>query len=268
MEGMIRLTLWPEIEVPANPSLGKYPQDCDCSMCQKESATLATPQSSAVNRLAEGFRDLVEPKMFKVLIVDDSAIFRCGIKHILSAEFGLVEATEVAPLSGTLDLTAGPWRLVIVTVEAYGCLGLECLAVLRNTYPDQNVLVMASRSNISHVESVVKKPVWGPIDKGCTPDELVRAVRQAIEYSKPPVSDELQSDLTDNSGDTSHEVLSKRELEVLRLTAAGKNVKEISVILDVAVNTISTYRVRLLRKLKLKNTAELIRYAFLNNLAD
>jgi two-component system invasion response regulator UvrY len=197
----------------------------------------------------------------KFLIADDWAIFRSGIRQILFEEFGPLEVTQGAPAPDALDLASGPWDLAVVTVDVPTREGLRFLAVLRRAYPHQRVLAVALRENIAYVESALKSSIRGSIAKESTPEELVTAVRRAIAGRKG-------ADPAVRAGRTVKRVLSKRELQVLRLVAAGKSIKEVAAALDVRANTVSTYRVRMLRKLNLNTTAELIRYALMTRLAE
>jgi DNA-binding NarL/FixJ family response regulator len=198
----------------------------------------------------------------KVLIFDESLIFRYGIKQILSEEFGLVEVTHSAPVSKALDWTTGPWDVVFVTVDLPGLEKLQFIAELKLAYPDQRVIAFALGAIIPQLEGVLKGSVWRLIALESTREELVQAVREAIAGAERAI---LKNPDIKFPG---RKELSKREREVLRLVAAGMSIKEVAAMLDVSASTISTYRVRMLRKLRLRSTAELIRYALRKRLAD
>jgi DNA-binding NarL/FixJ family response regulator len=208
--------------------------------------------------------------VLKVIIVEDSAIFRSGIKQILCEEFGLVEVTHSAPVSEALDWASGPWDLAFVTVDLPGPEKLQFIAELKRAYPNQRVIALASRTIIPHLEEVLNGYVWRLIAVEGTRGELVTAVRDTITGDERAVSGNpgIGSLPGSRAGTPLKEGLSKREREVLRLVAAGMTIKEVAATLEVSASTVSTYRVRMLRKLRLKNTAELIRYAIVERLAD
>ena len=198
----------------------------------------------------------------KAFIFDDSLIFRCGIKQILSEEFGLVEVTHSELVSKALDWTGGPWDVVFVTLDLPGLEKFQFIAELKLAYPNQRVIAFASRAIIPHLEGILKGSVWRLIAMEGAREELVSAVREAIAGAERMI---LKNPDIKFPG---RKELSRREREVLRLIAIGKSIKEVAAALDVSASTISTYRVRMLRKLRLRNTAELIRYAFRKRLAD
>ncbi len=204
----------------------------------------------------------------KVIIVDDSAIFRSGIKQILVEEFGLVEVTHGGPVSAGLDWASGPWDLVFVTLDPAALDKIQFIAEPERTHPKQRVIALASRENIPHLEEVLKGYAWRLIAVDGTRGEFVSAVRDALAGAertglKNPAPMSL---LVSGPGTPLNRGLSKREREVLETVVAGMSLKEAAATLNISVSTVSTYRVRLRRKLGLRSTAELIRCALGNGL--
>ena len=204
----------------------------------------------------------------KIIIADDSAIFRSGIKQILSEEFASVEVVHGAPQSSALDWASGPCDLIFVAVDLARPEKLHFVAELNRAYPNQRVIVLASRAVIPHLEQVLKGYTWRLIAIDGTKEELITAVQDTIASAEQaalenPAIRPLPGPATPPNGK-----LSNREREVLVLVAAGMSIKEAAAALNVSASTVSTYRVRMLRKLRLKSTAELIRYALENRLAD
>ena len=173
-------------------------------------------------------------------------------------EFGPLDVAEGVPTLKAFNLDSGPWDLAFVTADGRCREGLHFIAALKRVYPRQRVCAIAWRANIPHVESVLKRSITISIAKESTPEEMAAAVRglsadglRVIETSR-----RLKPEL------------SPRELDVLRLVGSGKSVKEVAKNLNVSANTVSTYRSRLLRKLELSGTADLILYALRNKLVD
>jgi len=197
----------------------------------------------------------------KVLIVCDWPIFRAGISQILYDEFGAMEVTETSSTLNGFDLRLGPWDIAFVGVDAPHHKGRDFITALRRVHPRQPVLALYSQAGIDEVERTVNGFVQGLIPRQASREEVVAAVLHLFggpgEHSPKNFGACPQ-----NPG------LSRRELEVLRLIAAGKNVKETAAALNVSTSTVSTHRVRMLRKLRLGSTGELMRYAFRNHLAD
>jgi two-component system, NarL family, invasion response regulator UvrY len=197
--------------------------------------------------------DASERDKLRILILDDHAVVRRAIKQIILAE-GLdpLEFGEGKAGPEGLDLALGqPWDLVV----AVDLPGRE-MAELKRMRPDQLILVLG----VHRLE--------GYVEAANSPDDLVSAVRRILAYGSSGQSTramEVQSDLR---GQPSHEKLSNREREVLRLISSGRTVQEIAAVLALSEKTISSYRSRILTKVGLKTTAELIRYALMNRLSE
>jgi two-component system, NarL family, invasion response regulator UvrY len=185
----------------------------------------------------------------RILILDDHIVVRQAIKQIvLDERFDPLEFGESNAGPEGLDLALGrPWDLVIVRE------GLEVLTELKRMRPDQLIFALTLRSIESQIEVTNN------------PGDLVRRIVAAGSSGQSITAMDAPSDLLARP---CHESLSNREREVLRLLGLGRTVKEIAGALALSEKTISTYRSRILTKLGLKTTAELIRYAVMNRLAD
>lgn len=193
----------------------------------------------------------------KILIAHDWPIFRAGIIQILRSEFGQLEITQAPTAPESLDLASGPWDLAFVDARE----GHDLVTALKRAHPRQRVLWVSSCAEDCHFDGALKERMRASITIGSTREEVVTAARRAVTGIEARVvsTTALLSKTPQLSG---------REMEVLRLLAVGKNVKEVAAALDVSASTISTHRVRLLGKLQLRSTGELIRYALKNNLGD
>jgi len=194
----------------------------------------------------------------RILILDDHPGVRQGLRQILRERFDPLEFDEGKAGLESLDLALGqPWNLVIVSVDLPDREGLAMLAELKRIRPDQTILILTLR--VGHCEVAN------------TPDEMVSAVRRLIDGGASGPSTgamEFSPDPEPWGGRPRDESLSNREREVLRLMGMCRTVKEIAALLGLSEKTISTYRTRILIKLGLKSTADLIRYAVMNHLAD
>jgi two-component system invasion response regulator UvrY len=188
----------------------------------------------------------------RILILDDHLVVRQAIKQIvLDERFDPLEFGESTAGSEGLDLALGrPWDLVIVRE------GLEVLTELKRMRPDQLIVVLTLRSIESQIEGAN------------TPGDLVSAVRTILAGGTRGQSLTAVEAPSDLLAPPSHEGLSNREREVLRLLGLGRTLKEIAGALALSEKTIRTSRSRILTKLGFRTTAELVRYAVMNRLAD
>ena len=172
----------------------------------------------------------------------------------------------------TLDLVRNQeWDIVVFDLSMPGRGGLETLRELKRIRRNLPVLVLSIHPPDQFAARVYKAGAAGYLTKESAPAELVRGIRKVIaggHYVSPSVAEQLAVELEENGGSASHESLSDREYEVLRLIGAGKTVNQIADALALSVKTVSTYRARILEKMKMKTTAELIRYAIQHHLVD
>jgi DNA-binding NarL/FixJ family response regulator len=148
--------------------------------------------------------------------------------------------------------------------------GLDTLKDLKLKAPALPVLIFTVYPEQQYAIRVLKAGASGYINKECEPEELISAIRKVStgkKYISPDVADILADTLDDNSNHMPHESLSDREFQVMILIASGKSVKDIADELNLSINTISTYRNRILEKMNLKNNSELTHYAVKNGLA-
>ena len=147
--------------------------------------------------------------------------------------------------------------------------GVDLLKQICEEFPLLPVLILSMHPEEQYAIRALKAGAWGYITKNAASDELVNAIRKirsGKKYISPTIADLLADNLFLNNNQLLHQLLSDRELEVFKLIASGKNASTISEILSLSVNTISTYRSRILEKMKLHSNAELTRYALENNL--
>lgn len=208
--------------------------------------------------------------MLRILIADDHAIVRRGLKEILLEEFSSAEITEVADGYELLNKVMNEdWNFVITDLSMPGRGTLETIQQIKIHYPKLPVLVLSIYPEEQYAIRVLKAGASGYLNKDMAPDELVNAIRRVLsgrKYITPSIAEKLASSLDGYSEKSSHEQLSDREFEVLKMLAAGKSVSDIGAILHLSVTTISTYRGRILAKMHLKTNADLTQYAIANKL--
>jgi two-component system, NarL family, invasion response regulator UvrY len=149
--------------------------------------------------------------------------------------------------------------------------GLDVLKDLKSLRPKLPVLVLSMHPEDQYGKRVLKAGASGYMNKESAPEELIKALRKVLaggRYVSPLLAEKLATDLNEDAGRPAHEILSDREFEVLRKLASGKTVGQIAEDLRLSVPTVSTYRARILEKLNLSTTAELMHYAMRNHLIE
>jgi DNA-binding NarL/FixJ family response regulator len=208
----------------------------------------------------------------RVLIADDHAILRRGLKEILVRELpGVVcgEAKDAAELLARAQ--EAEWDLAILDITMPGRSGLDVLRDLKAARPKLPILVLSMHPEDQYGKRVLKAGAAGYMNKEAAPEELIKAIRKVLaggRYVSGALAETLASDLSADAGRPRHESLSDREFEVLRMIAKGKAVTQIAEELHLGVTTVSTYRARILEKMNMTTTAELMHYALHNGLVD
>jgi two-component system, NarL family, invasion response regulator UvrY len=206
----------------------------------------------------------------KCLVVDDHPIMRKGIRDLIVGE-GLCE-TVIEADSAETALTAvrqESWDLLVLDVALPDKHGIEVLKEAKLLCPTLPVLMVSLYPEREFALRAIKAGASGYLTKDQTPSELVRAVKEVLagrRYITPSLANQMADLLDHGQPETLHERLSDREMEVLRLLGQGKTVSAIANKMTLSVKTISTYRGRLLEKLKLATTADLVRYAIEHHL--
>lgn len=206
----------------------------------------------------------------RILIADDHAVVRQGLKQILAAAFKRASFGEAGNSIQTLERVAKErWDVVILDLTMPGRSGLEVLKEIKRSTPTLPVLILSVHPEDQFAVRLLKAGAAGYMTKESAPEELVGAVRKAVaggRYVSLGLAEKMASLLVHDIDAAPHEALSDREFLILRLIASGKSVSIIARELSLSVKTVSTYRGRLLEKMGLTNNAELVHYAFQNNL--
>ena len=208
--------------------------------------------------------------MTRVLIADDHAVVRAGLRQFLETEPGIKEIAEAASGSDTLDqLRTWKPELLLLDINMPDRSGLDILKQVRATHPDTKVLVLSGFPERQYAVNVLRAGASGFLSKESAPEELLKAVRTVLSgrrYVSPVLAELLASELDADSQQPMHSRLSEREFQILCKLAAGSSVSEIAVELCISVKTVSTYRSRVLEKMNFKTNADLTSYALRNGM--
>jgi DNA-binding NarL/FixJ family response regulator len=207
-----------------------------------------------------------------VLIADDHAIVRQGLKQILSETDDLVVTGEADDGAEALQLARQqPWDVFLLDVSMPNRNGIDTLKQLKKEFPRLPVLILSMHPEEQYAVRALKAGAAGYLTKQSAPEQLVTAIRQVAggkKYVSAAVAQQLVEALADDSDKLPHERITDREYQVLVMIAAGNPLTQIAESLNLGVATVSTYRARLLEKMGLRSTAELIRYGLENRLVD
>ena len=210
--------------------------------------------------------------MIRVLIVDNHAVVRRGLKEIIERELDISVCDEAENAEQAIAKVRGQdWDLVILDIKMRGRSGLDVLKDIRQERRELPVLIFSIHPEDQYARRVLKAGARGYMNKEIPPEELIKAIKRILSggrYVSPALAERLAWELSEDAGRQVHETLSDREFEVLRMIANGKTVSQIAEELHLSGATVSTYRGRILEKMRLTNTAELIRYAFSNHLVE
>ncbi len=201
----------------------------------------------------------------RILIADDHPIVRRGLKQILESEADMVVVGEARDGDEALKLVRKlEWDVAVLDYSMPGKSGLELIQEIKKQHPNRPVLVLSMFPEESHAARVYKARAEGYINKESASEELAAAIRKVAsgrKYVSPTFAEKLASDLGSDTEKPLHEILSDREYRVMWLLASGKQINQIAAELFLSASTISSYRTRILKKLKLTDNAALVRYA-------
>lgn len=205
-----------------------------------------------------------------ILIADDHAIVRKGLIQLLLEEFPFASFDEANNSTEVLEKIKGKvWDIILLDISMPGRNGVDVLKQLRTDGIKAPILMLSMHPEEQYAMRVLKAGASGFLNKDSATEELIIAVRKVLagrKYITPTLAEKLAESTANPAERPLHELLSDREMQVFQLIAAGKTVSEIADEISLSVNTISTYRTRILEKLALGNNAEMTRYALDNGL--
>lgn len=211
--------------------------------------------------------------MIKVLIADDHSIVRAGLRRIVEESGDMEVIAEAADGKGALlQVQKELPDVAVIDISMPGLDGLEVTTQLHSGYPKLPVIILTMHEEEQYVIRAIEAGAMGYITKRSAPEQLVDAIRKVhagSRYLSAEATDLLALRVARGSkGQSPLDSLSTRELQVLRRLAMGHTNREIASAYGISIKTVDTYRFRLLKKLNLRNNAELSRFAIQNRLVE
>lgn len=210
--------------------------------------------------------------MIKVLVADDHAVVRRGLRDILTATGDILVGGEAATAHDVRRLVREQrWDVVVLDISLPEGNGLDLTADIRRERPETPVLILTVHSEKQYAIRAIKAGAAGFLTKESAPDKLIDAVRKIAgggRYVSAELAETLASLLAGETPSQPHDRLSDREFEILKMLASGKTVSQVAQTLALSVKTVSTHRTRLLKKMNMKTNAELTRYAMRSGLVE
>jgi two-component system, NarL family, invasion response regulator UvrY len=209
--------------------------------------------------------------LIQIFIVDDHAIFREGLRKVVSDTPGMEVAGEAKSGPEALQkiLGANVYDVVILDLGLPGMGGFDVLRTLKAERPSLPVIIMSIHTEEEYAMMVLKEGASGYLTKESVPADLIKAIQKAViggTYVSESLGERFAGKLLGRKENKPHESLSNKEYQIFRLIVAGRSIKEIAHELSLARPTVSTYRTRILRKMNMKSNAELVRFAVKHNL--
>ncbi|MCM2250862.1 MAG: response regulator transcription factor [Ramlibacter sp.] len=210
--------------------------------------------------------------MIRIVIADDHAIVREGLKRIISDTGDMTVAGEAADGSEVMKRVRElDFDILVLDLSMPGRSGMELIRLVRSEKPKVRILVLSMHQELQYAVRAIKSGASGYLTKESAPAQLEQAIRKIAgggAFITPEVAEQLALGAMPGSESYPHEMLSDREFEVFRLLADGVSVTEIASRLKLSVKTVSTHKANLMQKMGLQNASELIRYAIRHGLAD
>lgn len=210
--------------------------------------------------------------MIKVLIADDHTIVREGLKQILADTQDISVTGEASSGKEVLKKVArGKYDLILLDISLPGMSGLDVLKQIRLLKPNLPVLILSMYPEEQYAVRSLRAGASGYLTKESAPEELIRAIHRVAtgrKYITESLAEKIVVDWNKDKAKALHETLSDREYQVFCLIASGKTVKEIANLLSLSIKTVSTHRSRILKKMQMKNSAQLTHYAIKHNLVQ
>lgn len=210
--------------------------------------------------------------MIRILIGDDHAVVRRGLKVIIDEQPDMKVTAEAGDANEVLQKARlGELDLVILDISLPGRSGLDALKELKKEFPKLPVLILSVHPEDQYAIRSLMAGASGYLTKESAPQELLSAIRKTLsggKYISPVLAEKLAGVLHVDLKGEPHESLSDREYEVFRMIGSGKSVSQIAETLKLSVKTVSTYRARVMEKMKMETNADLIRYALENKLVS
>jgi DNA-binding NarL/FixJ family response regulator len=206
----------------------------------------------------------------RILIADDHAVVRQGLKQILTADPDVIVTGEAKNGNEAIELARKvEWDVAVLDFSMPGPNGLDLLNEIKREFPERPVLFLSMHPEDVHATRVLKAGGSGYITKESASQELTSAIKKVAnggKYISQSLAEVLALEISPDNRKLLHETLSDREYRVMWLLASGKQINQIAKEMSLSPSTVSTYRARILKKLKVGTNAELVRYAISHRL--
>jgi two-component system, NarL family, invasion response regulator UvrY len=209
--------------------------------------------------------------MIRIGIVDDHAIVRSGLRQFLSENVDLRVTGEAGNGRDALELArGGEVDVLLMDISMPGQSGVDALSAIKTRFPELPILILSGFPETHYATALLRQGASGYLNKECDPEEIANAIRTVARgrrYISPTVAELLADGVAGGATDRPlHESLSERELQVFLRLAKGETVGEMAKAMFLSVKTVSTYRTRVLEKIKLETNSDLTYYARKNGL--
>jgi len=208
--------------------------------------------------------------MIRIAIVDDHAMVRAGLRQFFADQSDFQVVAEAANGRDALDIVRkGEVDVIVMDISMPGHSGVDALAAIRARAPDLPVLILSGFAEQHYATTLLRQGASGYLNKDCDPEEIVKAIRtvhRGRKYITAGVAELLAEGLGGGAETLPHESLSERELQVFLRLAKGETVGHIADGMSLSVKTISTFRTRVMEKMKLASNSDLTYYALKNGL--
>lgn len=210
--------------------------------------------------------------MIRILIADDHAIVRGGLKQLLSEQSDFIVAGEAANgLEALKQIREQPFDVVLMDMSMPGRSGIELIKLVKAEKPKQAILVLSMHKEEQYAVRALKAGALGYLTKESAPDQLVAAIRKVASggaFISSGVAERLALELGGNHDADPHTLLSDREYQIFRMIVSGTPIGAIADELSLSVKTVSTHKTRILQKMRMTSSAELIHYAIRHQLVE
>lgn len=210
--------------------------------------------------------------MIRILIADDHAIVRSGLKQLLSEPVDFNVAGEAANgLEALAQIREQPFDVLLMDMSMPGRSGIELIKLVKASMPKLAILVLSMHKEEQYAVRALKAGARGYLTKESAPDQLVAAIRKVAGggvFISSGVAERLALELGGNHEATPHTLLSDREFQIFKMIVSGTTIGDIADELSLSIKTVSTHKTRILQKMKMTSSAELIHYAIRHQLVD
>jgi len=208
--------------------------------------------------------------MIRIAIIDDHAMVRAGLRQFFADQGDFQVVAEASSGRGALDIVrGGEVDVILLDISMPDQSGVDALAAIRARAPDLPVLILSGFPEEHYATTLIRQGASGYLNKDCDPQDIVTAIRTVYrgrKYITPGVAERLADDLVKGGDKLPHEQLSERELQVFLRLAKGETIGNLAVGMSLSVKTVSTYRTRIMEKMKLASNSDLTYYALKNGL--